>query len=398
MIERLIEDTKLGDFILDSQPSANSIFAENGALERSLEKSVNFTYDSLYGNRNTSDMSNKEKALRLATASALIGTMGSTYVAAETACRLSESAVRGTGRLAELGYQKAANQWVNVEDFGQKVADNYKHLKKRIPKSAKKLFHKIKDYLVVGLSVAAIGLSYSGIKSCGEEPELAPIVAPDPRPTPEPDQDDGRIYVPPPRPQPTPTPEPTRVQTANPLNQFDNERVLAYCANEMEKDYVIETLRTNDNGVRDIQINNSRNQATIVNAHGTEVTVDLVVDGERIPGNDYGIITLRGHVQDMIPLQIDTESHEAENTVYLLGGCRSAQFIDDLAEPNRAVIASTGTGYGPMNTYLLLRVIDEMDTNNTWAELNRDLRANSERVRNEFVLPNTTEYQRRSRR
>ena len=396
MLEKLVEENKLGEFVLDLHPSANRIFAENGAVEKSLAKVVNFTYNSLYRNRDTSNMSGKEKVARLAAASALIGTMGTIYVAGETTCRASESVVRGTGRLAELGYQKAAEKWTQVEDFGQKVADNYKHLKKKIPQSAKNLFHRFKDYLVVGLSVAAIGLSYGGIKSCGEEPEPAPQVEPaPPRPVPTPEPEDDRIYVPDPVPTPAPEPEPTRERTANPLNQFDNQRVLAYCANQMEKDYVIETLGDHNNRIRSVNINDNETQATIVNAHGNEVHVDIVMDGETIPEDNYDIITLRGHVQDMLPLQRDTQAHEADNTVYLLGGCRSAQFIDNLAEPNRAVIASTATGYGPMNTYLLLRVIDEMDNNNTWEELNRDLRANSQRVRNEFVLPNTPRYSRR---
>ena len=186
MLERLIEDTKVGDFTLDLNPSANRIFAENGAVEKSLDKAVNLTYDLLYRNRNISEMSDKEKVARLAGVSALIGTLGTVYVLAETTCRGSESAVRGTGKLAKLGYQKAANQWVNVENFGQKVADNYKHLKRKVPKSVKNLFNKIKDYLVVGLSVAAIGLSYVGVKSCGEEPEPAPQEEPAPTPTPTP--------------------------------------------------------------------------------------------------------------------------------------------------------------------------------------------------------------------
>jgi hypothetical protein len=392
MLERLIEDTKVGDFVLELHPSANSIFAENGAIEKSLEKSVNLTYDILYGNRNTSNMSGKEKAARLAGISAVAGTMGTIYLTAETISRLSESAVRGTGRLANFGYQKAADQWVNVENFGQKVGFHYKNLKRKIPKSVKNLFHKVKDYLVVGLSVAAIGLSYSGLKSCGEEPEPVPIVdpeppRPDPRPTPTPEQDEDDLYVPDILSERT-----TEERTVNPLSQFGNQRVLAYCANQMEKDYVIETLGDHDNRIRSVNINNDETQATIVNAHGTEVNVDIIMNGENIPGDNYDIITLRGHVQDMLPLQTDTESHEADNTLYILGGCRSAQFIDDLAESNRAVVASTATGYGPMNTYLLLRVIDEMDNNDTWQELNRDLRANSQRVRNEFILPDTPDY------
>jgi hypothetical protein len=215
MLERLVESTKTGDVGLGLNDSSNSVFAKNSAVERSLEKSVNFVYDSIYGNRDTSEMSGKEKVARLAGASALIAAMGTSYILAESVCRLSELAVRGTGKLANLGYEKAANQWTNVENFGQKVSNNYKNLRRKIPKSVKNLFHKVKDYLVVGLSVAAIGLSYGGIKSCSEEPEPAPIIepapvpAPDPRPTPTPEQDDngGRIYVPQPRPDPRPAPE-----------------------------------------------------------------------------------------------------------------------------------------------------------------------------------------------
>ena len=406
MLEKLVEGNRIGDFILDLHPSANELFSEESHLASGCIDLKEDFKDYIDNKLIEKPQNNKEKARNIALQTAKHSgiTLGTgLYLAAETTSRLSESAVRGTGRLLAKAGNLAYDKVDFVKDLTEKVKEGYKSIVKKISRPKKKklgrLYERIKNPLVVGLSVAAIALGYGGIKSCGDEPEPTPIVAPDPRPTPEPE--DEELYVPDPRPEPTPRPQPrpapeqTRDQTASPLNQFSNERVLAYCANQMEKDYVIETLRDHNNSVRSININDNETEATIVNAHGNEVYVDIVVEGENIPGDNYDIITLRGHVQDMLPLQRETVSHEADNTLYILGGCRSAQFIDDLAEPNRAVIASTTTGYGPMNTYLLLRVIDEMDNNNTWQEMNRDLRANSQRVRNEFVLPDTAAYNRR---
>jgi hypothetical protein len=414
MLERLIEDTKVGKFALDSHPSANALFAENGALERSLDKAVNLTYDHIYGNLDTSNMSDKEKVLRLMGASAIIGTMGTSYVVTESICRGSESLVRGTGKVLKTVGDLAHDKLGFVKSITEVVKETYDNLQNKVSRPVKKkigrFLQRIKDPLVVGLSVAALALTYGGVRSCGEE-EIEPTAIVQPTHYENPTDSIRELFeelettptipeVPRTTPEHRPTPQtieaprsvPERIA---PLTQFDNRTVLAYCANEMEKDYVLETLQNNNNEVRSIYVNDSETQATIINAHGNAVSVDIKVRGERIPSRNYDIITLRGHVQDMLPLQRDTQSHEAEKTLYVLGGCRSAQFIDDLAQPNRAVIASTSTGYGPMNTYLLLRVIDEMDNNQTWEEMNSDLRRNSARVRNEFVLPNTPEYQRR---
>ena len=170
MLERLIEDTKIGDFVLDLHPSANQLFEENGALETAC-----LTPYKKLDEKVTDILKNENSQYKQAAWKTLNGTVSALnhlgYAGLETTCRLSESAVRGTGKLANLGYQKAADQWTQVEDFGQKVVNQYKHLKKKVPRSVKNFLQRIKDPLVVGLSVAAMALSYGGIKGCNEEPE-----------------------------------------------------------------------------------------------------------------------------------------------------------------------------------------------------------------------------------
>ncbi len=231
MLEKLIEDTKVGDFVLDLHPSANNLFSTEGSIEKACLSRHQKFKDYIDSKINEDPQNNvelyKNGALHTLKGIELV-LGGSLYLTAEAASRLSESIVRGTGRLANFGYQKAADQWTKVENFGQKVAFHYKNLKKKVPRSVKNLFHKVKDYLVVGASITAIGLSYSGIKSCGSEdietdgssrieqetnqeqerrdPEL---YVPDERERTRPRQelDNERTRVPQPRPEPTPEPQ-----------------------------------------------------------------------------------------------------------------------------------------------------------------------------------------------
>jgi hypothetical protein len=174
MLERLVESTKTGDVGLGLNDSSNSIFAENGAVEKSLEKSVNFVYDSLYGNRNTSEMSDKEKAARLVAAHSLIGTIGTAYVLAESVCRGSEFIGRGTvellGKAGNLAYDKLEF----VESTTEKIKEAYNQLQMKVSRPIKKkigrFFQRFKDQLIIGASIATLALSYGGIKSCNEEP------------------------------------------------------------------------------------------------------------------------------------------------------------------------------------------------------------------------------------
>ena len=174
MLERLVESTKTGDVGLGLNDSSNSVFAENGAIERSLEKSVNFVYDTIYGNRDTSEMSDKEKVARLAGASALIAAMGTSYVLAESVCRGSEFIGRGTVELLGKAGNLAYNKLEFVENATEKVKDVYNQLQTKVSRPIKKkigrFFKRFKDQLVIGASVATLALSYGGIKGCNEEP------------------------------------------------------------------------------------------------------------------------------------------------------------------------------------------------------------------------------------
>ncbi len=181
MLERLIEDTRVGDFVLDFNSSSNSIFAKNGAVELSLSRAVELAYDGLYGNKDTSLMSNKEKIARLTTANALIGAMGTAYVAAESVCRASELVTRGTGELLKRAGNLAHDKLEFVENLTEKVKETYQNILQKISRPTKKrirrLYERIKNPLVVGLSVAALALGYGGVKSCSED-EPPAIVEP----------------------------------------------------------------------------------------------------------------------------------------------------------------------------------------------------------------------------
>ena len=142
MLERLIKNTKIGDFALNLHPSANQLFEEDGALETAC-----LTPYKKLDEKVTDILKNENSQYKQAAWKTLNGTVSALnhlgYAGLETTCRLSESAVRGTGKLANLGYQKAADQWTQVEDFGQKVVNQYKHLKKKVPRSVKNFLQRI---------------------------------------------------------------------------------------------------------------------------------------------------------------------------------------------------------------------------------------------------------------
>jgi hypothetical protein len=88
----------------------------------------------------------------------------------------------------------------------------------------------------------------------------------------------------------------------------------------------------------------------------------------------------------MLPLYQEVQEYAADNSLSLLGGCRSAEFIPKMSSPNHPVIASRVRSYGPQNTYLLIQILEEMSTAPSWAELSSRIEQKSEKAR-EFVFP-----------
>lgn len=188
--------------------------------------------------------------------------------------------------------------------------------------------------------------------------------------------------------------EPALTNYTHPIQQFSNDHVLVYCANQDEKDYAIQTLKQNNNHRRRINVSKNKKTATMHYSGNSTINFNIVVSGEKIPQvrGGYDIITLRGHVWDMEPLYSTLNNFGAPNTALLLGGCYSDQFIRQMAAPNRAVFSSKVKAYGSMNTYMLLKIIENLPQANNWNDLERRIENQSERARTEYVFPESKEY------
>jgi hypothetical protein len=90
---------------------------------------------------------------------------------------------------------------------------------------------------------------------------------------------------------------------------------------------------------------------------------------KRIGDEHFAMIQLRGHEGDMARLYELAKDKMNEHTILLLGGCHGAQMIPELYDSKQPIIADTGTGETGVNTYILLRVIDEIGTSENWEDL-----------------------------
>ena len=177
------------------------------------------------------------------------------------------------------------------------------------------------------------------------------------------------------------------IQT-DPLNEFSNRKVLAYTANQGEKIYVLDTLR--GRGVR------ARRSGVYhkANFEGGEITI--VRQGQEIPrvSGGYDIITTRGHTNNMANLYDVATEYAADNSIFILGGCQSFQFLPNLARPHRAIMAGTGTENGGQNTYTLLRVMKGIARGDSWDTFVTRIKIDSEQARDRWIFPGDPQYMR----
>ena len=183
------------------------------------------------------------------------------------------------------------------------------------------------------------------------------------------------------------------------FSRFRPKNILVYCANQGEKIAVIKTLRERN------QMRKSTAKFSIIEENGISVIkdwavkdslgrieyvkVNIVVQGQTIPtvSGGYQLITLRGHTQYMMPLFENTQNYEAPKVLYLLGGCKSVQFIPQIITTTRAVIADNDVGESANNTYLLVRVVDVSRNVDTWDSLSRTILSDSDRAKLKTYFP-----------
>jgi hypothetical protein len=197
------------------------------------------------------------------------------------------------------------------------------------------------------------------------------------------------------------------VTQQNPLPELDSysefrevKNVLILTANQGERIAVIDTLkerRSKRKSTAKFSIDPYRGGAfkipsfKIKDAAGniSEVTIYIVEQGKRIPEptGGYQIISLRGHTTDMPVLFNSAKEFEAEHVTYILGGCESTGFVRDYQTERRAIIAQNGIGFSAMNTYTLIRWLDQGQKFSTWDALVGNLRRSSQQMTNEVWFP-----------
>ncbi|NQV12579.1 twin-arginine translocation signal domain-containing protein [Candidatus Uhrbacteria bacterium] len=114
---------------------------------------------------------------------------------------------------------------------------------------------------------------------------------------------------------------------------------------------------------------------------------------KRIGDEHFAMIQLRGHTDDMPVLYELARDKMSPHATVLFGGCRGAKKIPEYYDPNHPIIADTGTGESAVNTYILMRVIDEIGTCENWEELYVRLEENADLGSLGIVAPGGPGYE-----
>jgi len=372
MLEQIVNNerrTRLARY----HPSSEDIFADN--------ESFNYLVSNILS-------TNQQKGWKRAVLTGLKGVSYAGYGLLEGVSRISETGLRLTGRgieslgsiinrsiqgIDETKYQHR-EEIVKTKSFFERIGSFYENVKQGT-RSA--FSERQRNKAMVGLALLT-GLYTGGkILSPSEEgyiPEPTPITQPYQLP------ENRRIQPPQPIPQATNL---VQIPVHN-IESFNDQHVLIYCANDDERRSVRDNFRAigirlrGSDGRYNTQYNGSR--------------VDVVVQGNNIPRRDYGLIQLRGHTSNMMDLAHEVENVRRNNSILMLGGCDSTQFIDDLARPNRPVIASNGSQNNSQNTYLLGQVLGDIGSARTWQEMSSEIKRNSENAARDTTFPGDSSY------
>ncbi|MFC1600151.1 hypothetical protein ACFL3T_03945 [Patescibacteria group bacterium] len=83
-------------------------------------------------------------------------------------------------------------------------------------------------------------------------------------------------------------------------------------------------------------------------------------------GKKFSFVQVRGHSGDMGRLIEATKKHKTPEALMGLGGCSSIGLKSSICTPQTPAITQVPTGYSRRNSYLLIRVIDELMRHGSW--------------------------------
>ncbi len=395
MLEDKLKDVGI-ERVTDLHPSSNRIFSDK-ILDHYWLDSVVFPMVEIFGEKAEASATKKgEIGYRVVQGlTAAVGVVP--YVGAEVASRVHESALRGIGRLAKFVAGKVYDQINKSDNELLRVIDDLRdaygrtraEFGNRLGSRGRWKWDLAKD---IGMVAMSLIVANSAIIKTGE------IIIGD-----RVDDDRRGSEVLPPGtdypPQQLPPPvvyEPEPIPLAD-LDEFNQQKVLIYCANDGEKQYALDSLRERSrlrSASKRMSFRNIGGGVTKVTYRGAgdvPIEMHVVTSTNSIPDNDYSVVQVRGHTWDMAPLAEEVRDHTDDHVIYFFGGCNSDGLASGLADENTAVIGGDGIQRGASNGYLLVRMLDEMGRTDDWSTLRANIQANSQ-VAGTFTWPGDSNY------
>lgn len=122
------------------------------------------------------------------------------------------------------------------------------------------------------------------------------------------------------------------------------------------------------------------------------VTRDDVDSVRELRGKKFHMVQLRGHTGDMPGLYEEAKAFMAAQSLLVLGGCEGVQFIPEFSTPDHPVIADSHIGESAVNTYMIVRLIDDIGISTSWQDLHGKIAGNADLGGLGIVMPGSAEY------
>lgn len=109
-------------------------------------------------------------------------------------------------------------------------------------------------------------------------------------------------------------------------------------------------------------------------------------------GKKFHLVQLRGHTDDMSELYETAKAFMADQSLLVLGGCEGTGFIPEFSSADHPVIADKHIGESAVNTYLIVRLIDDIGVSSDWEDLHRRIASNADLNGLGIVMPGSSTY------
>ncbi|OGY87581.1 MAG: hypothetical protein A2458_03005 [Candidatus Kerfeldbacteria bacterium RIFOXYC2_FULL_38_9] len=111
-----------------------------------------------------------------------------------------------------------------------------------------------------------------------------------------------------------------------------------------------------------------------------------------LQGRRFNLVQLRGHTSDMKHLFKTAQQYMNDKSLLILGGCEGANFISDFYSPDHPIIGDTYVGESAVNTYMLVRLIDEIGVSESWEDLYTKIAGQADLRNLGLIMPGDPRY------